>query len=149
RGEVVTWWDGGAPARHHENAGTNHRRAGSPPQRPKPATSVPGRAPLLLRFRLLLLEKLPLFALSLCSSIVTYYAQSGEAIRSFAEYPLSIRLVNGVMAYCAYVGQTFWPANLGNYYPHPAGEINTLADVAIPLWQPLAAFLLLVAMSTL
>ena len=96
----------------------------------------------------LIVEKVPLFALTICFSIIAYYAQHREAIRSFSEYSLGIRLINGVLAYCLYIGQTLWPIHLGNYYPHPAGEMNTVAGFAIPLWQPVAAFAFLAAVSS-
>jgi tetratricopeptide (TPR) repeat protein len=101
------------------------------------------------RWGFLLAEKAPLLVVAFGFSIVTYIAQYHEAVRSLEEYPLAVRLTNGLLAYCLYLCQTFWPVNLGNYYPHPAGEIHTLADIAIPLWQPIAALVFLVAVSIL
>jgi tetratricopeptide (TPR) repeat protein len=101
------------------------------------------------RWGFLLAEKAPLLVVAFGFSIVTYVAQSSEAVRSLEEYPLAVRLTNGLLAYCLYLGQTVWPVNLGNYYPHPAGEIHTLADIAIPLWQPIAALAFLVAVSVI
>jgi tetratricopeptide (TPR) repeat protein len=118
-----------------------HRPTTSPPHYP----TTPQQ--LLSRFGVLQAEKIPLFALSAASSIITWRAQLGPAIRSLAEYPLTTRLANALVSYCAYIGQALWPAHLGVYYPHPAGEITTSADMAFPLWEPIGAFLFLSGIS--
>ena len=67
----------------------------------------------------LVLEKLPLFALSITCSLITVYAQSeAKAVRSSEEYPLLTRLGNAAIAYMEYVGMTFWPVNLSVFYPY-------------------------------
>ena len=64
-----------------------------------------------------LIEKLPLFAISLVSSIVTFYAQrSGGALRTF---PFALRAENAVISYAVYLGQMFWPKGLAVFYPYP------------------------------
>lgn len=66
----------------------------------------------------LVLEKLPLFALSAASGAITLMAQrAGGAIRF--EHPLSIRLANAVVCYWRYLGKAFWPARLAVFYPYP------------------------------
>ncbi|HEX4424486.1 MAG TPA: tetratricopeptide repeat protein [Terriglobales bacterium] len=90
----------------------------------------------------LILEKLPLMALSVVSAIVTVRAQTaGGAVGSVEEYPFSSRLENAAVAYARYVGKAFWPSKLSAMYPHP---VNSLAT-----WQILAAFLFLLAVTVL
>jgi tetratricopeptide (TPR) repeat protein len=126
-----------------EDTGERKRRTTSPAYH----LSTPQQ--LLSRFGFLLAEKLPLFALSVGSSIVTWQAQYGPAIRSLGEYSLPVRLTNALVAYCAYIGQSLWPVHLGVHYPHPAGEINPSRQIRFPLWQPLAAFTFLSVVSVL
>src|SRR5438874_587532 len=56
----------------------------------------------------LVLEKLPLFVISLLSSVATLIAQK-PALGSFEQLPLSWRLGNAVLAYLIYLRQLFWP----------------------------------------
>ena len=68
----------------------------------------------------LLLEKLPFFALSAVSCVVTFAAQKqGGAVRSLSSFSVNERLANAVVAYARYLGKTFWPVNLAVPYPHP------------------------------
>jgi tetratricopeptide (TPR) repeat protein len=85
----------------------------------------------------LLFEKIPFFILTAASCVVTYYAQqSGGAVVPFELYPLSIRVANAVVAYMAYIGKMFWPAQLAVFYPYPD---------SFALWQVAAAAAVLVA----
>ena len=90
-------------------------------------------------FSQLVREKLPLFALSALSAIITVKAQ--RAGHAFRLYPLSIRLENAVVAYASYVKKAFWPVDLAPMYPHPGNAIAT--------WQVLAALLFLVVATVL
>ena len=83
----------------------------------------------------LILEKVPLFLLSLASAIITMQAQkAGNAIRSVISYPFDLRLENALIAYCRYIGKALWPANLSPMYPHPQ---------TVGPWQLIAAVLFL------
>lgn len=67
---------------------------------------------------ILIKEKLPFFALSLASGIITIYAQrSGGAVRSLHEVPLGLRLENAVVSYVTYLLNIFWPHDLAVLYP--------------------------------
>lgn len=70
----------------------------------------------------LVLEKLPLFAMCIPSSILTLRAQTAAgAVGTFKRYPLELRLANGVVSYAAYLGKALWPSHLSVMYPyHPA-----------------------------
>jgi Flp pilus assembly protein TadD len=88
----------------------------------------------------LLVEKIPLFAMSIASSWITVVAQHrGQAMTSTAAVTLQERLGNAIVCYAKYTGKMFWPSCLSYYYPHPG---NRLA-----VWQILAAAILLVAIS--
>jgi hypothetical protein len=66
----------------------------------------------------LLREKLPLFALSVASSVVTYLAQSsGGATQDFRNVPLSYRIANMLVSYALYIYALIWPQGLAVYYP--------------------------------
>lgn len=66
----------------------------------------------------LLLEKLPLFALSAGSAFITVYAQSmAGAVASIRALPLTLRICNAIYSYLAYVLSFFWPLNLVPFYP--------------------------------
>jgi tetratricopeptide (TPR) repeat protein len=87
----------------------------------------------------LILEKVPFFALTAGSSIVTFIAQQrGGAVASMDVIPLKMRMANGAVSYISYMGKALWPSNLGVFYPHP--ETSTV-------WQFVAAGLLLICLS--
>jgi hypothetical protein len=96
------------------------------------ATALPMPQARLSR---LILEKVPLLALSAATCAVTIFAQrSGGSMHLVL--PLGVRLENALYAYSMYVWKAFWPAWLAVFYPHPGA---TLA-----VWQlGLAALFLL------
>jgi tetratricopeptide (TPR) repeat protein len=72
----------------------------------------------------LLLEKLPLFALTAAACVVTVYAQKrGGAVSTLEQVPLADRLMNTVAAYAGYLRELVWPTGLAPYYPHPRGRL--------------------------
>jgi tetratricopeptide (TPR) repeat protein len=82
----------------------------------------------------LLVEKIPLFALSAISAVITVKAQTaGGAVKSFSEYGTTLRAENAIISYVRYVAKFFWPAKLADLYPHPT---NLYAA-----WQVVAASL--------
>jgi tetratricopeptide (TPR) repeat protein len=88
----------------------------------------------------LIVEKIPLFALSVLSSTATLLAQSyGEG--AIDQLPFAWRLNNAAVSYVAYIWQMFWPAQLAAFYPHPNDQL--------PLWQVLLAIAFLVSVSLL
>jgi protein O-mannosyl-transferase len=97
--------------------------------------SSSGIAPRKLSW--LVLEKLPLFALSAGSAIMTMKAQ--RAAGAMRYYPFSLRLENAIVAYVRYIGKAFWPGRLAVFYPH----------VTLLTWQVVAATLLLLAVTLL
>jgi tetratricopeptide (TPR) repeat protein len=89
----------------------------------------------------LLLEKVPFFALTLASCIITVVSQNrAGAVASIQAIPFASRLENAVVAYIEYLAKFFWPANLSPLYPHPAHW---------PLWQVVGSATLLLVLTIL
>ncbi len=66
------------------------------------------------------LEKIPFFALSIVSSIITIMAQhSGGAIQSLERIPLDFRMLNGLNSLVFYLEKMVWPHELVPFYPLP------------------------------
>lgn len=73
-----------------------------------------------LAIRPLLLEKIPFFACSLLSSVITYYVQQkGGAVGSLQIVPMSVRITNAFISYAEYLDKTLWPRELAVFYPYP------------------------------
>ena len=69
----------------------------------------------------LVVEKAPLFAMSVVSCIVTAAAQgSGGAIHGFEQFPVAGRIANALVAYASYLEKTIWPSSLAVFYPYHA-----------------------------
>ncbi len=86
-------------------------------------------------FAKLIGEKVPWFALSAVSAVVTMktgglafsYIVETDAARS--TLPLWVRLGNAAICYVKYVGKAFWPVNLAIMYPHPGLALSVPAAV--------------------
>jgi tetratricopeptide (TPR) repeat protein len=77
----------------------------------------------------LILEKVPLFALAAGSCLATTLAQT-EALNSFADLPLRLRIGNALVTYVIYVWKMFWPTRLAIFYPHPYNRLP-FAEIAL------------------
>jgi tetratricopeptide (TPR) repeat protein len=65
-------------------------------------------------------EKMPWFALSLISSIITLIVQNkNEAVKSIVDFPLITRLANAATSYVVYIRQSLWPFDLTVFYSYP------------------------------
>src|SRR5579862_4565866 len=110
-----------------------------PLQRAAYRKEIAAGRPTLLQ---LIVEKIPLFALSAASSWITLYAQrSGGALGNVELLPLGQRVGNAIYSYAAYLGKGIWPAGLAVFYPHPEGSLAA--------WKVLAAALLIVIITAL
>ena len=90
----------------------------------------------------LLREKFPLFALVAASAVITTIAQShGGAVRTFQDFPIALRLTNALVSYVKYLLLTFWPNDLGVYYPYTTS--------GTPAWQIICAAFLLIGITAL
>jgi tetratricopeptide (TPR) repeat protein len=77
-------------------------------------------------FRRLVLEKCPLFSLSLLSCAITVWAQkAGGALRPLQAFSFDVRLKNAVSSCVSYLWQTFWPSGFALYYPHPGSSVSS------------------------
>jgi len=108
----------------------------TPPGR-APETVIPAR-----NLFWLVLEKLPLLALSVASAVVTIKAQYESGAMSGPHWqPFLVRLENAVVSYARYIGKALWPSRLSLLYPHPGSSLRG--------WQVLAGLLLLLAITAL
>jgi Flp pilus assembly protein TadD len=90
------------------------------------------------QLRALVVEKLPLFALSALSCVATIIAQK-VAIELMEPFPFSLRLGNALVAYSLYLGKMIYPADLAPMYPVMAH--------GWPVWKVIAAMLVLLALT--
>lgn len=75
--------------------------------------------------RKLVLEKLPLFALTAGAAVLAYLVQKEiGAIATPDSLPLWCRLGNAALATATYVFKAFIPIKLAIFYPHPGTEIS-------------------------
>jgi tetratricopeptide (TPR) repeat protein len=80
---------------------------------------------------MLLVEKIPFFALSVASSAVTLFAQAqGQAVGSVEDFTWPVRIATALVAYCQYLGKCFWPAKLAIFYPNFA-EMPSYREIFI------------------
>lgn len=87
-----------------------------------------------------IIEKLPLVALSAASSVITFLIQE-RSVASLAQLPLNWRLQNAIVSYVIYIRQMFWPNDLAVFYPHPEDHIV--------IWQLAASVALLLIITAL
>src|SRR5262249_42544014 len=73
----------------------------------------------------LVVEKLPLFLLSVASCVATLLAQR-EALDASLKPPLMERIGNALVSYITYLAQMIWPARLAVLYPYPEGNLKIL-----------------------
>ena len=86
----------------------------------------------------LILEKIPLFALSAVSGTVTFLAQR-QAIGWTEDLPMLLRINNAVVTCFAYIWQMLWPVKLAVFYPHPENRL--------PLWEIIFALAILIVVT--
>ena len=88
----------------------------------------------------LVIEKIPLFALSVGSCVATLWAQ-GFALGSTELLPLKWRITNAVVSYFDYIRQMFWPVDLTPFYIHPENRLE--------LWRLAVAATLLIGITAI
>ncbi|MHC4738664.1 MAG: tetratricopeptide repeat protein [Planctomycetota bacterium] len=90
--------------------------------------------------RHLISEKIPLFILTLFSSIIAFIAQQGARTSEIGiDVSLSGRISNAIVSYLVYILKTIYPTRLAVLYPHPGNNI--------PVYKPIVAFIILAAIS--
>lgn len=86
----------------------------------------------------LVIEKLPLFGLSIFLGVMTIVAQRDGMIVEMERLPMGFRLGNAAVAYVLYLGKMIWPTDLAVFYPHPGQW---------PFWAITASVILIVGLS--
>lgn len=72
----------------------------------------------------LVVEKIPLFALSFANSIITVLAQSSSgALKGTSNVSFRNRMLNTIVSYADYIYLMIWPTKLSIFYPHPGTSI--------------------------
>ncbi len=117
---LLDWWPlrrvrGGASlAEEHAEAGGGGAGAFAPDTDAAGGTFAGASLPRLVA------EKLPLLFLSILAASIVYAAEKNAgALSPLEAFPLAVRFENALVSYAAYLGKTFWPADLAVYYPHP------------------------------
>ena len=82
---------------------------------PQPTAHTARKSQVVYR---ILLEKLPLLALSAISCVVTFLGQS-NAMKSFESFPLPSRIGAALVSCKVYLVQMVYPAGLAAFYPFP------------------------------
>ncbi len=82
----------------------------------------------------LVLEKIPLLALSAAGGVVTLWVQQSSVART-EQLPVVWRIGNGLVSCVIYVKQMIWPVGLAVFYPHPGDQL--------PVWEVGVAIVLL------
>ena len=96
---------------------------------PDGAIAKPGSRPLSI----LILEKIPLFILTIASSAATYYVQKKAGALNL-DTPLWLNMGNALISYVKYIAKMFWPHPLAAIYPFNPDEINFLNVFAASLF---------------
>lgn len=107
-----------------------------------PLRRLPTAPSLWQRWRGLVLEKLPFFALSAAASLATIWMQRN--IGAFRlELPLDARVANAFVSIARYLGKFFRPLDLTVFYPHPGywpplallGAVALTVALTVLAWQ--------------
>jgi len=90
-------------------------------QMPRSNTDIGTSAPILP----LILEKAPLFTLSVVSCIITFFAEKNiGALPSLESFPIKIRIANALISYVTYMEKMILPHDLAVFYPHPGNALS-------------------------
>ncbi len=88
---------------------------------------------------LLILEKIPLFILSLPVIMITFlFSKNQDVMVTLQTISLQLRIENVLVSYATYIAKLFWPQNMAVFYPYP---------VALPLWQVALSLVMLSAIT--
>jgi hypothetical protein len=72
-------------------------------------------------------EKVPWFAMSAASALITMKVEADATAATQLKLPLWVHFGNAAISYVQYLGKAFWPANLALVYPHPELGISVSA----------------------
>ncbi|HWI41574.1 MAG TPA: tetratricopeptide repeat protein [Verrucomicrobiae bacterium] len=94
--------------------------------------------------RNLLMEKVPLLALSAAASLLTLRAQSSAGAVTGGFDSIFIQVGNALISYVKYLGKMFFPVNLALFYPFEPADVTAVkvagaaAFLALVTWWALA-----------
>jgi len=86
----------------------------------------------------IIVEKLPLFALSAASMYLSSLSFKDPPHTRIM--PMELRLANALVSYIKYILKLFWPTDLAILYPYPS---------YVPAWQSIGSLLLLICISAI
>lgn len=89
----------------------------------------------------LIVEKLPLLALTIVSSWITVRGQSAAGATALVHPSFALRVANATVSYAVYLRELFLPIHLAPFYPFPVG--------GLPAWQVLLSAIILLTISAL
>ena len=75
----------------------------------------------------LVLEKTPLFLLSVVFSIINFIA-AAKSLQAFS-FPLKERIIHSLITYLAYLQKMFWPSKLSSFYPYPENDLSVTQGI--------------------
>ena len=75
----------------------------------------------------LVLEKIPLFLLSVVFSIINFIAAT-KSLQAFS-VPLKERIIHSLITYLAYLQKMFWPSKLSYFYPYPENALSVTQGI--------------------
>ena len=105
------------------------------------AKTEDGRERQKVTLKWLIIEKIPLLALSAFLCVMTIIMQaSGGIVPTLGRLPLEYRVANAFFSYIKYISKTIWPSGLAICYPYSR---ETLSDVPVVICVVL--FMLLTA----
>lgn len=84
--------------------------------------------------RALIIEKIPLLALSLGTGLTAIATQrAAGAVASLTAYPLEVRLMTAALSTAGYLGKLLLPLGLSPFYVHPGTDVSRPASLAAAL----------------
>jgi Flp pilus assembly protein TadD len=102
--------------------------------------SVPAADEHLTLYRIII-EKIPFFALSVISSVVTLLTQQSNGIVAGINIlPLKNIVANAFLSYAKYIGKMFWPQDLAVHYP-----FNAVSSITLGQFVPYILLLLVIS----
>jgi len=92
---------------------------------------LPGSRKIFYR---LVIEKIPFFALSAVSCVITYIVQKNAgAVSSCRQLSLDNRIINALLSYFRYIRTMFVPTKLAILYPYTSDSLSATAAVIIAI----------------
>ena len=86
----------------------------------------------------LIAEKIPLFALVVASSVITFIAQrSGGAVVQLKDWSVIFRIADSLFSYVSYLVKMFYPTDLAMLYPYPETMnigVHVLLLIGLSIW---------------